>query len=162
MTLTVRHGAGAPAMLVRSGTDEDLENVAAMHEARAAGARLKLIRSPELIQYSMAKKRLLAGLGPQGKRSLEFFVAEEGRSAVAYVVLTIDERGWFIEEAGDRDPARRIRPHHALLEPSRPALRVPLARPGHRTTTGPCQRFFASTRTSSSQKRRERVAALKA
>jgi predicted N-acetyltransferase YhbS len=105
LVLMVASRSGAPAMLVRSGTDADLPALAGMHEARAASARFALIRTPELIQYAIAKKRLLAGLGPPGKRQMEFFVAEEGLMAVAYVVITVDERGWFIEEAGDRDPA---------------------------------------------------------
>jgi hypothetical protein len=105
VTITVRRRDGAPAMLVRAGTDADLPQLAAMHVSRSAGARFALLRSPELIQFSIAKRRLLAGLGPPGKRQTEFFVAEEGMIAVAYVVITIDEHGWFIEEAGDRDPA---------------------------------------------------------
>jgi hypothetical protein len=105
ITLAVNRKDGAPAMLVRSGSDVDLANIAAMHDARAGAARFSLVRSPELIQFSIAKKRLLAGLGPPGKRRTEFFVAEEGLAAVAYVVISIDERGWFLEEAGDRDPA---------------------------------------------------------
>ena len=105
VTLAVRRKGGAPAMLVRSGTDVDLASIAGMHDARAADARFTLVRSPDLIQFSIAKKRLLAGLGPPGKRETQFFVAEEGIRAAAYVVLTIDDRGWFIEEAGDRDPA---------------------------------------------------------
>jgi predicted N-acetyltransferase YhbS len=105
VVLAVKRKGGAPAMLVRSGTDDDLAAVAAMHETRAAAARFALVRPPDLVQYSIAKWRLRAGLGPPGKRQTEFFVAEEGRTAVAYVVITIDERGWFVEEAGDRDPA---------------------------------------------------------
>jgi len=105
VTIVVRHKGGAPAMLVRAGAESDLANMTAMHEARAAAARFTLVRPPELVQFSIAKRRLLAGLGPPGKRQTEFFVAEEGLMAVAYVVITIDERGWFIEEAGDRDPA---------------------------------------------------------
>lgn len=105
VTLAVNRKHGAPAMLVRSGSDTDLENIAAMHEARAAGARFALVRSPALIQFSISKKRLLAGLGAPGRRRTEFFVAEEGLAAAAYVVITVDERGWFLEEAGDRDPA---------------------------------------------------------
>jgi hypothetical protein len=63
------------------------------------------VRSPDLIQFAISKKRLLAGLGPSGRRRTEFFVAEEGLAAAAYLVITVDERGWFLEEAGDRDPA---------------------------------------------------------
>ena len=32
-------------------------------------------------------------------------MAEEGASAVAYVVLSQNQYGWTLEEAGDRDPA---------------------------------------------------------
>jgi hypothetical protein len=105
VTLAVRHKPGAPAMLVRSGEDRDLPAVVAMHEARAAGARFALRRDTDLVQFAIARKRLLAGLGPSGRRQTEFFVAEEGTSAVAYVVITSGTRGWMIEEAGDRDPA---------------------------------------------------------
>src|SRR5262245_10219482 len=105
VTVGVRLKAGAPAMLVRAGEDRDLPNVAAMHDVRAAAARVALQRSPALVQYAIAKKRLLAGLGPAGHRQIEFFVAEEGASAVAYVVLHENAHGWTLEEAGDRDPA---------------------------------------------------------
>ena len=105
VTLRVRQKDGAPAMLVRSGTEADLGHIAAMHEVRSAPARFAVVRTPDLIYFSIAKRRLLAGLGPPGKRQTEFFVAEEGQNAVAYVVITSNERGWFIEEAGDRDPA---------------------------------------------------------
>ena len=105
VTLDVTLKGGAPAMLVRAGTDADLRNLAAIHDARAAGARFSLVRTPELIGYAIAKRRLLAGLGPPGLRQTEFFVAEEGLMAVAYIVLTVDAQGWTIEDAGDRDPA---------------------------------------------------------
>jgi predicted N-acetyltransferase YhbS len=101
--VTRRHGT--PAMLVRSGDERDLPSIAAMHAARVAGARLALRRDPALIQYTLAKKRLFAGLSAPGSRHLEFFVAEEGASAVAYVVFSQNEFGWTLEEAGDRDPA---------------------------------------------------------
>jgi GNAT superfamily N-acetyltransferase len=129
VTLGVRSRGGAPAMLVRSGADSDLPHIAAMHDARAAGARLALVRSPELIQFSIARRRLLAGLGPPGKRQTEFFVAEEGLAAVAYVVITVDESGWFIEEAGDRDPAAaRLGAMLQVLLARDPARRLPAIR----------------------------------
>jgi GNAT superfamily N-acetyltransferase len=100
---------GAPAMLVRSGEVRDLPALAAMHATRSAGVRFALRRDPPLIEYALAKKRLFAGLGqgagPRIHRQTEFFVAEEGASAVAYVVLTVSPAGWTLEEAGDRDPA---------------------------------------------------------
>jgi predicted N-acetyltransferase YhbS len=129
VTVSVAHKDGAPAMLVRSGTDSDLPALSAMHEVRSASARFALVRTPEVIQYAIAKKRLRAGLGPAGKRQTEFFVAEEGHVAVAYAVITVDERGWFLEEAGDRDPmAARLGAMLQVLlarEPSvRPAIRA--------------------------------------
>lgn len=129
VTLTVAQKDGAPAMLVRSGVDADLPALAAMHDVRSASARLALRRTPELIQYSIAKKRLLAGLGPAGKRQAEFFVVEEGVMPVAYVVMTVDERGWFIEEAGDRDPAAaRLGGLLQVLLAREPATRRPTIR----------------------------------
>jgi hypothetical protein len=91
--------------------------------------RFALRRDPPLVEYALSKKRLLAGLGfgpgPRGIRQTEFFVAEEGASAVAYVVLTVSPGGWTLEEAGDRDPAgARLGAILQVLlarEPSRPA-----------------------------------------
>jgi hypothetical protein len=37
--------------------------------------------------------------------SLHFFIAEEGITAAAYVVVSIVGRTWTIEECGDRDPS---------------------------------------------------------
>ena len=102
-----RHGA--PATLVRSGDDRDLDAIAAMGEIRAAPFRFHLARNRDAIYYALAKKRLLAGLGPIGMREVQFFVAEEGVSAVAYVLLTLKRVGDAIEltleECGDRDPS---------------------------------------------------------
>ena len=129
VTLRVTHADGAPAMLVRSGTDADLPALAAMHESRASSSRFSVVRTPELIQYSIAKKRLLSGLGPPGRRQTEFFVTEEGFTAVAYVVLSVDERGWFIEEAGDRDPAgARLGGMLQVLLAREPSARRPVIR----------------------------------
>jgi len=122
-----RHGA--PAMLVRSGEERDLPALAAMHATRSEGVYFALRRNPSLIEYALAKKRLLAGFGqggdPRTQRQTEFFVAEEGASAVAYVVLTVSSGGWTLEEAGDRDPAgARLGAILQVLlarEPSRPA-----------------------------------------
>jgi predicted N-acetyltransferase YhbS len=113
VTESERHGA--PATLVRAGEDRDLDNIAAMGAARAAPFRFHLTRDRAVIHYALAKKRLLAGFGPIGRREVQFFVAEEGASAVAYVVLTVRrEEGnggqtapieWTLEECGDRDPS---------------------------------------------------------
>ena len=129
VTVIVRRKNGAPAMLVRAGEDRDLAALAAMHERRSADARLTLRRSASMIGYALAKKRLLAGLGRVGLRQLEFFVAEEGASAVAYVVLSVNANGWTLEEAGDRDPAgARLGGILQVLLEREPARQTPLIR----------------------------------
>jgi GNAT superfamily N-acetyltransferase len=103
--LAVSLKGGAPAMLVRAGVDADIPSVTEMSARRVEPARFALARSEEWIRYGIAKRRLLAGLGPQGLRQLEFMVAEEGHQAVAYIISSVHEGQWFIEDAGDRDPA---------------------------------------------------------
>jgi GNAT superfamily N-acetyltransferase len=88
VTVTIKRKDGSPAMLVRAGEERDLANISAMHAARTADARFALCRDASAIAYALSKKRLLAGLGPPGLRQVEFFVAEEGASAVAYVILS--------------------------------------------------------------------------
>jgi GNAT superfamily N-acetyltransferase len=105
VTVNTQRKSGSPAMLVRAGDERDLADIAAMGRVRSNGSRYALRRDVPLIQYAIAKKRILAGLGPLGLRQVEFFVAEEGSSAVAYVLLTATRNGWTLEEAGDRDPA---------------------------------------------------------
>jgi GNAT superfamily N-acetyltransferase len=129
MDVEVERKHGAPAMLVRSGEERDLPALAAMHATRSEGVRFTLRRNPSLIGYAVSKKRLLAGFGhgagPRAERQTEFFVAEEGTSAVAYVVLSVNTGGWTLDEAGDRDPAgARLGAILQVLlarEPSRPA-----------------------------------------
>jgi GNAT superfamily N-acetyltransferase len=103
--LAVEVRGGAPAMLVRAGDDRDIASIAEMSARRTEGARFALDRSEDWIRYGLAKRRLLFGLGRPGLRELEFLVAEEGHQAVAYVISTVNQDGWFIEDAGDRDPA---------------------------------------------------------
>jgi GNAT superfamily N-acetyltransferase len=129
VTVVVDRKGGAPAMLVRAGEERDLEAVAAMHNLRSANAPFALRRDAALVHYAMSKKRLLAGLGPSGLRQLEFFVAEEGASAVAYVVLNVNANGWTIEEAGDRDPAgARLGAMLQVLLAREPSHHTPLIR----------------------------------
>jgi len=105
VTVHVERRGGAPATLVRAGDERDLPALATMHDTRSAAAQLALLRDPAAIHYALAKKRLLAGLGPVGLRQVEFVVAEEGASAVAYALIHQNANGWTLEEAGDRDPA---------------------------------------------------------
>lgn len=102
VTVSTRHGA--PMTLVRGGEDRDLAAIAAMGEARASLFRFHLNRDVDFVKYAITKKRLLAGLGSAGARQLQFVIAEEGITAAAYVVLSIVDNTWTIEECGDRDP----------------------------------------------------------
>jgi predicted GNAT family N-acyltransferase len=98
-----RHGA--PMTMVRAGEDRDLADIALVERTRADGYRLHLNRDRDLIKFAIARKRLLAGLGPAGVREVQFFVAEEGASAVAWVLVTARAGEWTLEAAGDRDPS---------------------------------------------------------
>jgi hypothetical protein len=103
-----RHGA--PMTMVRGGEERDLAAIVAMGRARADafrlhGGRFHLDRDSGLVQYAITRKRLLAGLGPAGARQLHFFIAEEGTTAAAYVVVSIAGDAWTLEECGDRDPS---------------------------------------------------------
>lgn len=129
VTVRVRPKDGAPAMLVRAGEERDLAAISAMHDIRTAGVPFALRRDTPLVHYAIAKKRMLAGLGPTGLRHVEFFVAEEGTSAVAYVVLSANANGWTLEEAGDRDPAgARLGAMLQVLVAREPSHPVPLIR----------------------------------
>ncbi len=102
--------AGAPAMLVRSGEERDAGYVAAMSAARAGGFRLGMLPDAAQVAYSVAKKRLYVGLNPDSGKHIDFFVAEEGYQAVAFVLIvtSITSGGgvsWSLEACGDRDPA---------------------------------------------------------
>lgn len=96
---------GAPAVLVRGGDERDIADIAAMHLRRAETYALALSRSADYARHAIAKRRMLAAFSPPGVRQLEFFIAEEGASAVAYVVISRGPEGPVIEEWGDRDPA---------------------------------------------------------
>jgi GNAT superfamily N-acetyltransferase len=129
VTVNIARKDGAPAMLVRAGDDRDLPSIAALHAARTASVPFALRRDAAAIQFAVAKKRLFAGLSPEGQRQLEFYVAEEGASAVAYVVLHVTPRGWTLEEAGDRDPAgARLGGMLQVLAAREPSLAAPLIR----------------------------------
>lgn len=129
VTVQVRSKDGAPAMLVRAGDSSDIPALASMHATRAAAAPFALRRDESTIAFALAKKRLFAGLSAAGTRQLEFFVAEEGASAVAYVVLSINQHGWTLEEAGDRDPAgARLGAMLQVLIAREPSATPPLIR----------------------------------
>ena len=129
VTVNVTLEGGSPAMLVRAGTVRDYEAICAMHATRATAARLTLRRDPPALHYAISKKRLFAGLSAPATRALEFFVAEEGATAVAYVVLSRNQYGWTLEEAGDRDPAgARLGGMLQVLAAREPSQEPPLIR----------------------------------
>jgi hypothetical protein len=100
---SLRHGA--PMTLIRGGEERDLAAVVAMGQVRARPFRFHLDRDVDFVQYAITKKRLLAGLGPARERQLHFFIAEEGITAAAYVVVSVVGSTWTIEECDDRDPS---------------------------------------------------------
>jgi hypothetical protein len=96
---------GAPMTLIRGGEERDLAAIVAMGRIRADPFRFHLDRDVDFVQYAITKKRLLAGLGTAGARQLHFFIAEEGITPAAYVVVSIVGDMWTLEECGDRDPS---------------------------------------------------------
>ena len=96
-----RHGA--PMTMVRGGEERDFPAVAAMGRVRAEAFRFHLDRDVDFIQHVITRKRLRAGLGSPGLRQLQFFIAEEGITAAAYVVVSVEGTTWTLEECGDRD-----------------------------------------------------------
>jgi predicted N-acetyltransferase YhbS len=96
---------GAPATMVRAGDGRDLDAIVALDAIRSEPFRFHINRDRDLVQFAIAKRRVLAGLSAPGARSLQFFIAEEGASAVAYVVVYVNGGAWTIDSCGDRDPA---------------------------------------------------------
>jgi hypothetical protein len=96
---------GAPMMTVRGGEERDLAAIVAMGRVRAEPFRFHFDRGVDFIRHAITTKRLLAGLGPPGSRELQFFIAEEGMTAAAYVVLSVVGNVWMLEECGDCDPS---------------------------------------------------------
>ena len=129
VTVNVELKGGSPAMLVRAGDDRDMADVAGMDQVRTSNVRFALIRDAPLVHYSIAKKRIQAGLGPPAARQVEFFVAEEGASAVAYALLSVSPHGWTLEAAGDRDPAgARLGAMLQVLAAREPSQKLPIIR----------------------------------
>jgi GNAT superfamily N-acetyltransferase len=109
--IVVKAGEGAPAVLVRAGEEADSAHVAEMMTRRVDGYRFGLVHDADLVSFSVAKKRLLAGLDNSGRRSVEYFVTEEGHRAAAFVLIQVtrfakpgEPERWSLAAAGDRDP----------------------------------------------------------
>jgi GNAT superfamily N-acetyltransferase len=120
---------GAPMTMIRSGEARDFAAVVAMGRTRAAPFRFSLDRDEDLVQHAVTSKRLLAGLARAGARQLHFFIAEEGITAAAYVVVSITGDAWTLEECGDRDPTgARVGAILQALVAREPAERRPTIR----------------------------------
>src|SRR5690349_2320221 len=91
--------------LIRGGEPRDWAAIVAMGRARASAFRFHLDRDIDLLEYAIARNRLLAGLAPAGAQELHFFIAEEGITAAGYVVISVTGESWTLEECGDRDPS---------------------------------------------------------
>jgi hypothetical protein len=89
--------------MVRGGEERDLAAIVAMGRVRADHAGFHLDRDIDFIQYIVTTRRLLAGLGSAHARQLHFFIAEEGITAAAYVIVSVVGDRWTLEECGDRD-----------------------------------------------------------
>jgi hypothetical protein len=94
---------GAPMTTVRGGEERDLAAIAAMGHRFAERFRFHLERDVAFIRYVIARQRLLCGLGAANARQLQFYIAEEGITAAAYVVISVAGGEWTLEECGDRD-----------------------------------------------------------
>jgi hypothetical protein len=105
LTLSVTESPryGAPMTMVRGGEERDIAAIVAMGRVRADRVRFHLDRDSDFIQYAITSKRLLAGLGSAHARELHFFIAEEGITAAAYVIVSVVGQSWTLEECGDRD-----------------------------------------------------------
>jgi predicted N-acetyltransferase YhbS len=119
---------GPPLPASRPGRDTDAAALLEIHEAQAAAYRLTMKRDEEFIRYTVAKKRLLAELGPQGLRGHEFLVSEDDGWPVAFVTVLVTRGYWVVTDVGDCDPSGAVA--GALLQSlvSRTAGRTPLIR----------------------------------
>jgi hypothetical protein len=93
---------GAPMVPVRCGERGDLVHLASIRPLGTSDFRL--VRTAELLDFAIARRRLLAAVAPAGTRQVHFLVVEEGARAAAYVVVTVTGEGWRLEECGDHDP----------------------------------------------------------
>lgn len=127
VTESPRHGA--PMTTVRVGEERDLSAIVAMGRHRAEPFRFHLDRDTAFVRYAITRKRLLGGLGPADARQLHFFIAEEGITAAAYVVMSVTGNEWILEECGDRDESgARVGALLQALIAREPARRRPTIR----------------------------------
>lgn len=105
LLMSVVEKKGAPMTLVRTAEERDIPAVASIADAMSRDHRFAMAQSENYIRYGLSRKRLLAGLSTPGALTVEFFIVEEGISAVAFVILTAADDDVVLEMCGDRDPA---------------------------------------------------------
>ncbi|MEO6212043.1 MAG: GNAT family N-acetyltransferase [Vicinamibacterales bacterium] len=103
LLMSVAEKAGAPMALVRTGEERDIPAVAALAESISRHHRFAIGQSEDFIRFGLSRKRLLAGLLPPGSLTVEFFIVEEGTSAVAFAILTTAGDDVVLEMCADRD-----------------------------------------------------------
>lgn len=124
--IRVRPSRGAPMVMVRAGGDDDIPTVVALAHGMSAGHRFALAQNDALVRFGLSKKRLLAGLLPDGQLAVEFYVVEEGGGAVAFAVITVTETDAVLEMCGDRDPSgARVGALLQTLRARTPGERIP-------------------------------------
>jgi predicted N-acetyltransferase YhbS len=104
VTVRITGKAGAPAVLVRSAEERDIPSVVALARRMAGSHRFALEQGDDLVRFGLSKKRLLAGFLPPDLLNVEFFIVEEGASAVAFAIVTVTPEDMILEMCGDRDP----------------------------------------------------------
>lgn len=105
LLMSVIEKGGAPMVLVRVAEERDIPAVAALADAMSRRQRFAIGQSEAYVRYGLSRKRLLAGLSEPGALTVEFFIVEEGTSAVAFVILTTADDDVVLEMCGDRDPS---------------------------------------------------------
>jgi hypothetical protein len=117
-----------------------------LYGQRADRFQLALLPDEAYVRYAVTKKRIFSGLTQSGRRTVEYFVAEEGHRAVAFVLLQIAHGGrsnretWSLEACGDRDPAgARLGAMLQALRARAPAALPPVMRAWWPTSLRPPQ-----------------------
>ena len=130
--IDLHKGAGAPAITMRAGEDDDADRIVAMLAEQLRGYRFGIDHDADMVRFGVVKKRLLAGFDP--RHAVEYFVVEEGYRAVAFVVIQVTRSGgqpdwWSLEACGDRDPTgARVGAMLQVLLARAPASPRPLIR----------------------------------
>ena len=101
---------GAPMTMVRGGDDRDLEDIVAARTQR--GRSRTGFTSIAIAIWCISRSRASVcspASAPPGARAVHFFIAEEGASAVAYVVISVQGSEWTLRRSRRSRSRRRAR-----------------------------------------------------